>query len=159
MTAPLATPHVRIERLASPAAGAEFSLICNDDGPWRVLALSFTFVTSAAVANRAVRLIADDTTTEYLRTRALGTQAAGLTHVYSGFEGSPGAAVLGNTMGLIWPAHGVLLMPGWRLRTSTDLIDVADQYSVIAALIHVYPGGRGGRYEPGPSASYFPLGA
>lgn len=153
MTAPTLTPFYQVVAVTQPAAGQEWTIRGAGQGLWRVLSLAFTLTTSAAVANRRVRLVADDGTSQFYRSVAIGDQAASLAVTYSGWSGSDRGAVGAGSAHLAFPIGGLILRPGWRLSTLTDLIDVADQYSTIALLVIEYPDTRSGAWVPGLDAT------
>lgn len=131
----------KIIAVPSPAAGANFVFVSAGLGPLRILALTFTLTTSAAVANRAVSLEVDDATDTVYRLPAGSVQTTGLTGRYGAAEGvSAGVAV-----GLVWPiplpGDGLTLDQGWRLRSVVDNIDVADQLGAIRLYVEEYPSG------------------
>lgn len=139
-------PVERVQRfpvaIAQPAAGADWTLTPTGLGAWRILSLSGLLTTSAAVANRAVALVADDQTVTYFRTPASTVQAASLGIHYSAFDGGSSGLTIGVDQALNWPNGGLVLYQGHRLRSVTTLIDVADQWSQVAALVEELPTGR-----------------
>lgn len=151
MTNPITRPYVKVIAVPNPALGAEWSLAAAEGAMWRVLSVVFTLTTSAVVNNRSVRVVADDGTTEFFRTRAGSPQAAGLVGVHSMAEGfAAGGTVTTNQM-LSWPARGVWLPRGHRLRSQTDLLDAGDQYSAIGVEVEIFPEGAGVEWHPGPA--------
>lgn len=139
-------PVERVQRfpvpIPQPAAGADWTLTPTGLGAWRILSLSGLLTTSAAVANRAVAITADDQTATYFRSPAASVQAASLGIHYSAFDGGSGSLTIGVDQVVNWPEGGVVLYPGHRLRSVTTLIDVADQWSQLAALVEEFPTGR-----------------
>jgi hypothetical protein len=112
----------------NPAAGAEISEAVPSANRWNLKAITYTLVTSAAVATRQSHLIIDDGANILLDFPSSTTQTASLTRTYfwAPYAYAPGA-VLSNIYNPI-PA-GLVLPTGWRFRTVTDLIDAADDYS------------------------------
>lgn len=139
-------PVERIQRFPvnapQPAAGADWVLTPTGRGAWRILSLTGLLSTSAAVANRAVVLTADDQTSTYLRVQAPSVQAASLAVHYNVMDGSSALALAGNDQTLDWPNGGLVLYEGHRLRSVTGGIDVADQWSQVVALVEELPSGR-----------------
>lgn len=151
MTDPITRPYLKVVRVATPAAGADFTITAAEGALWRVRTVRASLVTSAVVANRTVRLVADDGTDEYFRVRAMSSVVGGATVVHSVFPGSPGLTAVGDTLVLAWPTDGLILPRGHRLRSLTDLIDVGDQWSGITALVEIFPEGPGAQWLPGPA--------
>lgn len=113
-----------------PGAGADITEATPSGARWRLVGFRAALTTSAAVANRDVQLILDDGANEYWRQAANANQTASLTFTYAGGnigDRANGASV--NDVQFATPA-GAVMMPGWRFRTSTALIDVADQWAV-----------------------------
>lgn len=141
MTTKAPVSYYKVVPVAQPAVGTEFTLTAPGGEYWRVVSLRFTLVTSAAVANRTPRLRVSDGTDVYASHGPVAVQAAGVTLAYSAHEGSAVRAAIGGEAGLSWPTRGHLLQPGHRIVSSTDLIDVGDQYSAIVALVQSFPAG------------------
>lgn len=141
MSTKAAVSYYKVVTVANPVAGGEFTLTAPGGEYWRVVSLRFVFVSSAAVANRTPRLNVGDGTDIYASHRAEAVQAAGVTTAFSAFEGGPGGLSIGGLAYISWPDRGVLLQPGHRITSSTDLIDVADQYSAIRAMVQSFPAG------------------
>lgn len=150
VTDPVRRPYVKVVAVPQPPAGTDFTITATEGAVWRVRAVRASLVTSAAVANRTVRLVADDGTSEYFRVRAMSSVVAGATVVHSAFDGSPGLTAVGDTLVMAWPTDGLLLPRGHRLRSLTDLIDVADQWSGVAVLTEIFPEGAGIAWHAGP---------
>lgn len=141
-------PYLRQVLVATPAAGAEWVITGPGQGLWRVVSVAFTLTTDATVANRGVVLVVDDGTTVIARTGAGAVQAASLTQNYGAAVGThTGAAGTALNVPLHNP-YGVLLQPGWRLRTETVNLQAGDQYSAIAALVEEFPNGPGMEWQP-----------
>ena len=110
-----------------PAAGDEISETVPSGARWKLLALQATLVTDATVANRGPRLTFDDGTTECYSSDAAEVQAASVTRVFAAGQGTQRLAVVGNRASWQWPV-GVLLLAGWRIRTSTSALQVGDNW-------------------------------
>lgn len=91
-----------------------------------------SLVTSAAVANRAVRLQINDGNLTYFDLPAAAVQAASLTRVYQWGPTLQAVAIGG---GIESPMPEVTLQAGSIIRVVTDLIDVTDQWG--APVIYV----------------------
>lgn len=137
----VASTYVKV--FPNPAAGAEISITPSGLGFWRILSLVFTLTTSAVVANRAPSLAASDGTSRYWRSGAVAVLAASLAGDWSAFPGSTAAGSANGVTHLAFPEGGLLLPPGYRLTTVTAGIDVADQYSAVAALVEELLTGEG----------------
>lgn len=148
MTTKAPVGYYKMVSVANPAAGANFALTAPGGEFWLLHSITFRFVASAAVANRLVHLFADDQTDVYFRAPANSIVAAAGDQRFCGFAGAPQSAAIGNEVLFPLPANGLLLPPGWRFRTSTDAIDVADQYSEIRALIQSFPQGPTDEWLP-----------
>jgi hypothetical protein len=119
----------------SPGAGAEVSETVPANARWELLAFKATFVTSAAVANRTPGLQLDDGTTAFWRIEPTVAQAASSSRVKTWSPGY-GAFINGSgNLDVMMLLAGNRLGPGFRIRTSTGNIDVADQWSAVQYLV------------------------
>lgn len=141
-------PYLRVIVVADPAAGAEEILTAPGGVFWRVLSVRYTLTTDATVANRITTLISDDGTSSFWQNGVSGGQTAGTTQAYSTTTGANnfGAGAIIRPMG--YPDGGVWLYPGWRLRTATENIQVADQYSGFVALVEEFHSGPAAMNAP-----------
>lgn len=128
-------------RLAQPVAGADWSFKNDRQGLMRIRNITFQLATSAAVANRVVRVEATDGNEVYFRTVASAAQAASLTGLFGGFPGCSGLTALAPVNLLTWPVDGVNLWPGWTLQSVTTALDVGDQFSAIVFAYEELPFG------------------
>lgn len=112
-----------------PAVNTEISQTVPAGFVWRLVAIRFSLQTDANVANRSVSLNIDDGTANIpIALPASAVQAASLGVFYQGVANGVTAAVVGiQQIGL--PPGGVLMLPGWRVRTVTSLIQAGDNYS------------------------------
>jgi hypothetical protein len=140
--------YIRVVQVPTPAVGTDWSVAAPGQGLWRLLAFRYVFTTDANVANRLPSLIVDDGTSALLQVSAPAVQAAGIAQSYSGFPGSGGAALAGAPWLVPCPSDGILLLPGFRLRSSTTAIQVGDQFSAIALYIEELPTGPAVRVTP-----------
>lgn len=140
--------YLRVISVVQPAVGTEWVQAAPGQGFWRVLGLRFVLITDANVANRAVSLILDDQTDSLIQIPAGAVQINGVTQPYSLFPGSPSAALAGAPWLLPSPTDGLVLMPGFRLRSSTAAIQVGDQYSAIRLYVEELPVGPDRRVIP-----------
>lgn len=158
MVTKMPTTYYQLVRVPDPSAGAEWTMKAPGGEFWVVLNVAFRFVASAAVANRLPHLIADDQTDVYFRVPTNAIVAAAGSARYSGFGGAPQSVAIGNEVLFPLPDMGLKLLPGYRLRSSTDAIDVADQYSEIRALVQVFPQGPADEWIPTVGAQVEPMG-
>jgi hypothetical protein len=153
MPIPRDEPRTRVITVPNPAAGAEFTITPDDGGLWLVLGIVAQLVTSGVAGTRAVALRVDDQSATYMIAPAGTTQITGLTRLYSAFPGVGAAAANGSIIGIPWPSHGLILRGGHRIRSVTEVIDVGDQWSAIAAQVVSYP--RRGPGHPSPATSFY----
>lgn len=151
MANPRFWPQRKVIRPAAPAAGVEVSISPNAGGLWIVHSLVLTLTTAATVADRTVRLLVDDGTTVWLRTTARSVVAASSTVVVAAFEGLTGDTTVGDTVPVSWPTGGVVLLPGYRLRTDTVNLQAGDAFSTAALMVDDWPLGPSSRFRPVPS--------
>lgn len=127
--------------MPNPAVGADFVITPGGQRSWRIVSLTAVLTTSAAVANRQVRLTADRGGDVWYSQPAANTQAATLADTYAAFTGAPRDGLIAGTFTIPLPSAGLLLSPGDNLRSVTALIDVADQWSAIFAKAEEVPSG------------------
>lgn len=123
-----------VNTVSNPAAGADWSLTVPLNAAWLVRTISAVFTTSVAVANRSPRLQYTDGTTVILdHPQPLVIAASTAARV----TWSPGAAnsgpVASNQSAGITGA--IRLQGNFVIRTTTSLIDVADQWSSIRVVV------------------------
>lgn len=128
-------PTLEIRSLPSPVAGADLTIPATNGQDWRVLGVTATLTTSAAVANRTVRALVDDQTSVGASMPTGVTQVASTAVTYSWVGGLSfsGATPLNGFVALTLP--DLILPTGWRFRTITGLLDAADQWSVVSIMI------------------------
>lgn len=151
-------PYYQLVRVPDPAPGAEWSIKAPGGEFWLVHHLHFRLVTSAAVANRVAHVIADDQTDAYMRVPTNTIVAASGSARYSGFPAAPQSTAIGGEVLFPLPDTGLRLPPGYRLRSITDAIDVADQYTEVRALVQVFPQGPDFEWLPSDGAQVEPMG-
>lgn len=120
-----------------PVAGAEWIYTADYD----MLVLSFVanLTTSAAVANRVVAVVADDGTNIFMQIGSSANQTATLTYTYCGYAGSiSSGGVAGGRLTIGFPATGIKLRKGDRIRSLTNLIDVGDNWGVANLQVEHY---------------------
>lgn len=126
---------LEIRKIASPAAGADFTVTVGNGEDWILHGFRATLTTSAAVANRAPSFTIDNQTDVAIQVAPNVVQAASLATVFSGVaDGSfTSASITGGVVTLAFPT--IVLATGWRLKSVTNLIDVADQWSNITVFM------------------------
>lgn len=125
---------VRAVAGADPAAGAEITETVPTGALWRLIAMQFTLVTDATVANRNPRLTFDDGTNVYATFAAADNQAASTTNVYTAAAALNHQAIVANRALIGLPAE-LMLPAGHRIRTSTNAIVAGDNYGAPQLLI------------------------
>lgn len=113
-----------------PAAGADVAETVPTGAMWRLISIRMQLVTSVAVANRFVHLICDDGTNSFFDVELPAAVTAGTT---IGITAAPNmtTAQAQATFVTIPIPDQLILRAGYRWRTSTTNIDVADQYGNI----------------------------
>lgn len=136
-------------KVATPAAGADFTISPNRAGDWLVRKMTITLATSAAVANRSIVVQATDGSDTYFLTSCDVVQAASLTQNYSAYEGNASYTGTGTVFMIGWPTDGLYLPQGYTLRSKIGNIQAADQLSAITLWVEEYP--------TGPDSSWMPV--
>jgi hypothetical protein len=112
----------------NPAAGAEISETVPTNARWKLLAMTYSLVTSAAVATRTALLSVDDGGNVLTILPPAATQAASLSFRYN--VGNLGIAVATDPAQIQVPiSNNILLLPNWRLRTATTGLQAGDDYA------------------------------
>ncbi len=117
-----------------PAAGVEVSETVPTGARWQLLGLVVNFATSADVATRQVTVVADDGANVYARLEAAAGQVASLSRFYSIGPGLGNTAPVTNSFQLPFPIDAHLLA-GHRIRTTTNNLQVADNYGAPQLLV------------------------
>lgn len=121
--------------VAVPAPGAEFTQTVPAGVIWELLSVQCSFTSSAIVAARVPSLRVRDSDGLVTGRWSIGSsQAASLTIAMGWFAGL-GANVTNNGFASVLPNPPFACLPGWVISTSTTLIDVGDQYSIINMLV------------------------
>jgi hypothetical protein len=113
---------------SAPAVGAELIVTVPTNALWNLLGLLFSLSTSAVAGNRLPVLIIDDGAVNLQHLEPQVWQTAGQVLCYNWAPGLPFNAMIGNTRLLPLPT-GMRLPSGFRICTSTNGLDVGDQYS------------------------------
>ena len=110
-----------------PAAGAEIAEVVPASVRWRLLSVAYTFVASAAAANREPVLTIDDGTNALWETSSGVAVTASQTAKYRAGVGTP-LATIGTRVYTLPLPEGLYLAAGSRIRTVTAALDVGDNY-------------------------------
>ena len=124
---------------ADPAAGAEATITIPSYVSWIVRQVTVTLVTDATVADRAVALEYYDVSANLTYCVSAAVQIASKTVVYHWFVG---AAVKEDATSGYQNAplvDGLILLPGYRLRTKTKNIQAADNFGIMRVYYEQYP--------------------
>mgnify|MGYP001571786480 CR=1 FL=1 len=119
---------------ADPAAGAEWSITVPVDARWRLISVTATLVTDATVAGRLPLIIVDDGANNLLVVAAQATLPASSTGIYSMGAGQGLAGAIATVQALPAP-EDLYLSAGFRVRSSTSLIQAGDNWTAPRALV------------------------
>ncbi|HEV3059064.1 MAG TPA: hypothetical protein VGY48_12510 [Vicinamibacterales bacterium] len=126
---------VRSIQVSTPAAGADFLQAVPTGARWELLSVKALLTTAVAVANRSPRLLLDDGANVLFDGPAPVTQAASLAVVWSWGAGA-GGPVIADAGAVSSPIpNDVYLSAGFRILSSTGLLQAADQWSAINLLV------------------------
>lgn len=125
----------RIVTVASPAAGADWSVNVPGGMVWQVQAIAATLVTSVVVANRFAALLVGDGTTTPIRLGGAPAIVASLTTRFCWLRDYGHSITASNPSGITiaWPV--IPILGGWTISSSTLAIDVGDQWSAISLFV------------------------
>ena len=115
---------------ANPAAGADWTFTAGTLQRLNVRSFSAQFVASATVATRNIEVIVDDGANVVWRTSAPAGVTAGQTVQLSATGSNQPTGIVTTDFTVLIPP-GLILAPGWRVRTATANIQVGDQWSNI----------------------------
>lgn len=119
----------------TPAAGADWVQTVPAGVAWEVLSVFERLVTSAVVATRSLNLdFKDPDGTRIIRYPYAAGQAASLTTSYALGAGY-GAIQTTNEACAPLPSPPILVPANWTIQSATNLIDVADQHSLIFLVV------------------------
>lgn len=118
--------------VASPAAGADWSLVVPAGHLYQLHSVFAILTTSAVVANRLPRLAVSDGVASFLELPAAAVQAASAVVRYSWAGEASSFVAGGSALGALVPLD---LIAGWFLGPLTSLIDVGDQWSGIRVYV------------------------
>lgn len=126
--------YIRSLTGTDPAANTEFSETVPTNARWKLRTVTVSFVTDANVASRDVNLIVDDGTNTIIKIGTTSSQTAGTTRqiTWADLGFAPGS--LTNGISPAFPPD-VLLLQAYRVRTSTNAIQVGDNYGAPQLLV------------------------
>lgn len=117
-------------QLANPAAGADFTFVAAAGQRLRVDSFQAQFAASATVATRNISIIVDDgANAVWTHDLAAGITASATDQIVATGTNAP-TGVIATVQSVVLPP-GLILAPGWRIRSSTANIQVGDQWSAI----------------------------
>lgn len=116
--------------IASPAAGADFTIPVPSGHLWSLVSVFAQLVTSAVAGNRAPRFFVSDGIATWFLIPPAAVQGLTLTVTYCWHPFATPLSVGGAQAVAIPPLD---LEPGWSFGVSTALLDAGDQWSGIRA--------------------------
>ncbi len=127
---------IRSIAVPDPAAGADFIQTVPVGVGWDLFSILGRLTTSAAVANRAVRIILDDGANSLVLIPDAISQLANVVMDYTWAHGinSRGSNLGLNERGIDLPA-GAILGAGYRIRSVVGNIQAADQWTNVRLLV------------------------
>lgn len=117
-------------QVTNPAAGADWTLTCANKQRLRIDSFAAVFVASATVASRNIQIIVDDGANLMWADDTPTTVAAGATVNLTVTQTNIPTGVVASILHCVIPP-ALALASGWRLRSSTQNIQVGDQWSNI----------------------------
>jgi len=118
----------------NPAAGVEISETVPTNARWKLRGMQFALVTAVAVAARRVIIVVDDGATVVGAFIAVVDQTASQTITYTLCPGGVDQQLALANISIAASAE-VLMFQGWRVRTSTQLLQAADDYGAPQLLV------------------------
>lgn len=119
----------------TPGAGADITETVPTGARWEVLTMSATFTASVAVANRFPLYQMDDGVQTFYRFGLLAALTASQVRAIVWHQGGLGAVVDQNNSISVPLPVGIRMAAGFRMRTTTTNIDVADQWSLVRYVV------------------------
>jgi hypothetical protein len=114
---------------ADPGAGVEISETVPAGVAWEIIAAQFLFTTSATAGNREPHLIVTDgSDVEKVRAGSASTQGASITDKRWCFSVNASIAA-GVTYAFIPLPPGLIVPPGWKVKTAVGGLQVGDNLS------------------------------
>lgn len=125
--------------VAQPAAGVEWTVTVPVGELWKLRSLFYTFVTSAAVANRIPRIDILDASANLVfeAGNAISYTASSTWRIAAAVNGSIQGLAANTAIVQLFTLPDVWLPAGYSIKSNTALMDVADRYSAVNGLIYV----------------------
>jgi hypothetical protein len=134
-----------VQKVTTPAAGAEWTFTLPGGYYYRVLSGTATFTTSAAVANRSCGVQVTDGANVIWAAANSTAIAASLTsrpaYTYASITNNVGGAK--GALNVMVPAYW--LPPGYVISSQTTNMDVADTYTAVVLFLEQFDFGRYGQ--------------
>lgn len=130
--------HLTMVTSTNPAAGVTAQVTLGNDEMWKVLGIHFTLVTSAAVANRTVKIIFEVESIKVYEIDCTTVQTASLTKSYSCVPNGGGSA---NTLAneIYIPLPGDIYLPeNSNIYVQADNFQGTDDFSAIDVYVEKY---------------------
>lgn len=125
-----------VVQVATPAAGADWSIHVPNGELWDVLSIRGLLTASSQAANRAVNVIYTTGEVEYMRS-AVGTLIVASKAAVVSFIADISAPVaVGLTYQGALPPHKSYVPGGHYIKSATEAIDAGDQWSAVAIYCH-----------------------
>lgn len=118
----------------NPAAGAEMLETVPTGAAWRVHSVGISFAADATVISRVSRLSIDDGATEIIRSNLLNPLVANITYALQ-FSKESQVAVISQTGANANCALEIKLNAGYRIKTTTSLMQAGDNYGAPQLLV------------------------
>ena len=137
-----AVGFVTVKSGTNPAANTEFSEAVPAGKGWLLYSVSVALVQGATQTPQPILIIDNGTTVAFESFGSTTAQAVSTTCQYTWAPGLALSGQIGATTAVHSTAplpNGLLLRPGWRVRTSTLGIGAASDYGAPALLVAEFP--------------------
>lgn len=126
---------VRRLLVPAPLVGADFTFTLPAGGTYELLAVYWTFVTSAVVANRGPTVSLQDADSNFLARFGNGAAIVASSTARVSFTAGLGAPIGGGSYAAGLPVPPYVLQAGDKIASQTSSIDVGDQISAIIVTV------------------------
>jgi len=117
-------------QVANPAAGTDWTFTAAVQQRVAVISFSAIFTAAAAAASRNVTIIVDDGANTVWQDDVSASITISQVATVNGSQTQAPAGIIATTLFVVLPP-GLILPPGWRIRSSTANINAGDQWSAI----------------------------